>query len=76
MSDPKLENGLYMSPCVLSECTDEMTVVKDEIFGPVMSVLTFKSEDEAIKRANNTFYGLASGVFTRYTHLGRNELPN
>ena len=49
----------------MSECTDDMTVVKDEIFGPVMSVLTFQSEDEAIKRANNTYYGLASGVFTR-----------
>lgn len=42
-----------------------MTCVKEEIFGPVMSVLPFDTEEEVIKRANNTTYGLASGVFTR-----------
>lgn len=42
-----------------------MTCVKEEIFGPVMSVLPFDTEEEVIKRANNTTFGLASGVFTR-----------
>lgn len=42
-----------------------MTCVKEEIFGPVMSVLPFDTEEEVIQRANNTTFGLASGVFTR-----------
>ena len=41
-----------------------MTIVRDEIFGPVMTVLAFDDEDEVIKRANNTEYGLAAGLFT------------
>ncbi|TKS80161.1 Aldehyde dehydrogenase family 9 member A1-B [Collichthys lucidus] len=46
-------------------CTDEMTCVKEEIFGPVMSVLSFKTEEEVLQRANDTTLGLAAGVFTR-----------
>lgn len=46
-------------------CKDDMTCVKEEIFGPVMSVLAFDTEEEVIQRANNTTFGLASGVFTR-----------
>ncbi|XP_010783436.1 aldehyde dehydrogenase family 9 member A1 [Notothenia coriiceps] len=64
-SDPKLKGGYFMSPCVLDNCRDDMTCVKEEIFGPVMSVLPFDTEEEVIKRANNSPYGLASGVFTR-----------
>ena len=45
--------------------TDEMSIAKDEIFGPVMSVLRFKDADEIVERANNTFYGLAAAVWTR-----------
>lgn len=56
-----------MSPCVMTDCTDDMTVVKEEIFGPVMTVLSFDSEEEAIARANDTEFGLSAGVFTRYT---------
>lgn len=48
-----------------ANCTDDMTCVKEEIFGPVMSVLSFESEDEALQRANDTTMGLAAGVFTR-----------
>ena len=55
-----------MSPCVMTDCTDDMTVVKEEIFGPVMTVLSFDSEEEAIVRANDTEFGLSAGVFTRY----------
>lgn len=43
-----------------------MTCVKEEIFGPVMSILPFDTEEEAVERANNTPFGLAGGVFTRY----------
>ncbi|XP_034091528.1 4-trimethylaminobutyraldehyde dehydrogenase A [Gymnodraco acuticeps] len=64
-SDPKLKGGYFMSPCVLDNCRDDMTCVKEEIFGPVMSVLPFDTEEEVIKRANNSPFGLASGVFTR-----------
>uniref|UniRef100_A0A671UUC8 Aldehyde dehydrogenase 9 family, member A1b n=1 Tax=Sparus aurata TaxID=8175 RepID=A0A671UUC8_SPAAU len=63
-SDPKLRGGYYMTPCVLGNCTDEMTCVKEEIFGPVMSVLSFESEEEVLRRANDTSLGLAAGVFT------------
>ncbi|CAH2312752.1 4-trimethylaminobutyraldehyde dehydrogenase [Pelobates cultripes] len=62
--DPKLKGGYYISPCVLGNCRDDMTCVKEEIFGPVMSILSFETEEEALERANNTTYGLAGGVFT------------
>ena len=45
--------------------TDEMAIAKDEIFGPVMSVLKFRDVDEIVERANSTFYGLAAAVWTR-----------
>ncbi|XP_029002476.1 4-trimethylaminobutyraldehyde dehydrogenase A isoform X1 [Betta splendens] len=64
-SDPTLKGGYFMSPCILDNCTDDMTCVKEEIFGPVMSILPFDTEEEVIRRANNTTFGLASGVFTR-----------
>lgn len=64
-SDPKMKDGYFMSPCVLDNCTDDLTCVKEEIFGPVMSVLPFDTEEEVLQRANNTMFGLASGVFTR-----------
>ena len=54
-----------MSPCVLTNCRDDMKVVREEVFGPVMSLLSFTTEREVIERANDTHYGLASGVFTR-----------
>ncbi|CAM4591064.1 unnamed protein product [Lepidochelys olivacea] len=63
--DPKLKNGYYMRPCVLGDCRDDMTCVKEEIFGPVMSILPFDTEEEVLERANNTTFGLAGGVFTR-----------
>ncbi|XP_072220400.1 4-trimethylaminobutyraldehyde dehydrogenase B [Leuresthes tenuis] len=64
-SDPKLRGGYYMTPCVLGDCTDDMICVKEEIFGPVMSVLSFETEEEVLRRANDTTMGLAAGVFTR-----------
>uniref|UniRef100_A0A8D2PZE5 Aldehyde dehydrogenase 9 family member A1 n=1 Tax=Zosterops lateralis melanops TaxID=1220523 RepID=A0A8D2PZE5_ZOSLA len=63
--DPKLKNGYYMRPCVLGNCKDDMTCVKEEIFGPVMAILPFDTEEEVLERANATKFGLAGGVFTR-----------
>jgi len=59
------EQGYYMRPTILSDCTDEMAVVREEIFGPVMSVLIFDDEEEAVARANATHFGLGAGLFTR-----------
>ncbi|MGS0536350.1 betaine-aldehyde dehydrogenase [Pseudoalteromonas sp. SaAl2] len=58
-------NGYFVAPTVFTDCTDDMTIVKEEIFGPVMSVLVFDDEDDAIRRANDTHLGLAAGVFTK-----------
>ena len=65
MSDPDLAEGFYLSPCILTNCQDDMTVVKEEVFGGVLSMLTFKTEEEVVRRANDTEFGLAGGVFTR-----------
>ena len=57
-------DGWFIEPTVFSDVTDNMTIAKEEIFGPVMSVFEFETEDEVITRANNTDLGLAGGVFT------------
>ena len=56
--------GYFVKPTVFSDVTDNMTIAKEEIFGPVMQILKFKTLDEVLDRANNTNYGLAAGVFT------------
>ncbi|PMR71307.1 betaine-aldehyde dehydrogenase [Halomonas heilongjiangensis] len=56
--------GAWAAPTVFTDCTDEMRIVREEIFGPVMAILAFDDEDEVIRRANDTHYGLAAGVFT------------
>lgn len=56
--------GAFVPPTVFADATDEMFIVQEEIFGPVMSVLSFASEAEAVTRANASPYGLAAGVFT------------
>ncbi len=63
--DPALANGCYVEPTIFTNCTDDMDITQEEIFGPVMSILTFSEEEEVIRRANNTEYGLAAGVFTQ-----------
>ncbi len=57
--------GAFVAPTVFDDCRDDMAIVREEIFGPVMTVLAFDDEDEAVARANATDYGLAGGVFTR-----------
>jgi len=58
------ENGFFIEPTVFTDVTDGMTIAREEIFGPVMSILDFSDEDEVIARANDTEFGLAAGVFT------------
>ena len=64
-SDPALAPGYFVEPTVFADCTDDMAIVTEEIFGPVMAVLAFDDEDEVVARANHTPYGLAAGIFTR-----------
>jgi betaine-aldehyde dehydrogenase len=59
-----LGNGFFVAPTVFDGCHDDMTIVREEIFGPVMAVLEFDDEDEVVARANATDFGLAAGVFT------------
>jgi len=65
-----LKDGYFLSPAIFTNCTDDMTIVKEEIFGMVMTILPFSTEDEVLHRANNTDFGLAAGVFTRDIQRG------
>nr|XP_039249745.1 4-trimethylaminobutyraldehyde dehydrogenase-like [Styela clava] len=62
IDDSKMK-GKFISPCILKP-TDDMEISKEEVFGPVMNVYSFKTEEEVLNRANDTKFGLASGVFT------------
>jgi betaine-aldehyde dehydrogenase len=57
-------DGFYVQPTVFADVTDDMTIAREEIFGPVMAVLDFDGEDEVVARANGTEFGLSAGVFT------------
>ncbi|WP_264272257.1 betaine-aldehyde dehydrogenase [Duffyella gerundensis] len=58
------DEGAWVAPTVFTDCRDEMKIVREEIFGPVMSILTYESEEEVVRRANATEFGLAAGVVT------------
>ena len=64
-SDPSLSAGFFVPPTIFVGLKDDSRVVREEIFGPVLTVSTFSSEDEAGRRANDTPFGLAAGVWTR-----------
>jgi aldehyde dehydrogenase (NAD+) len=59
------DRGYFIQPTVFADVQDDMKIAREEIFGPVMSVIPFKSLDEVVKRANRTDYGLAAAVWTR-----------
>lgn len=59
-----LAHGAFVAPTVFADCVDEMRIMREEIFGPVMAVSDFVEEDEVIARANATVFGLAAGVFS------------
>ena len=63
-NDPTLVDGNYVTPAIFADCDDEMQFVKEEVFGPLMAVLPFDGEDEVLRRANDTNYGLSGAVFT------------
>ncbi|MBN3344152.1 betaine-aldehyde dehydrogenase [Pectobacterium brasiliense] len=64
MTDEKYAQGAFVAPTVFTDCRDDMKIVREEIFGPVMSILTYQNEDEVIRRANESEYGLAAGIVT------------
>ncbi|MDY4366648.1 betaine-aldehyde dehydrogenase [Pectobacterium brasiliense] len=64
MTDEKYAQGAFVVPTVFTDCRDDMKIVREEIFGPVMSLLTYQNEDEVIRRANESEYGLAAGIVT------------
>ena len=66
-TDGDLVNGNFIKPAIFDDCTSDMSIVREEIFGPVLTVLTFETEEEAIELANDTDYGLAGAVFCNDT---------
>ena len=63
-TEPELQDGFYLRPTVFADCTPDMTIVREEVFGPVVTVERFTTEDEAIRLGNDTDYGLAGAVWT------------
>jgi acyl-CoA reductase-like NAD-dependent aldehyde dehydrogenase len=59
-----LERGFFVRPTVFSEVTSEMTIAQEEIFGPVLAIMPYDDEDDAVRIANDTMYGLAGGVWS------------
>lgn len=58
-------HGYFIQSTVFADCTDNMQIMREEIFGPVMCITKFKDVDEVIQRANDTIYGLGAGVQTK-----------
>eukprot|EP01006_Ploeotia_vitrea_P009893 TRINITY_DN2491_c0_g1_i1.p1 TRINITY_DN2491_c0_g1~~TRINITY_DN2491_c0_g1_i1.p1 ORF type:complete len:592 (-),score=144.56 TRINITY_DN2491_c0_g1_i1:295-2070(-) len=70
------DKGFFIKPTVFTNVKDDMTIAKEEIFGPVMSLLKFKNLEEAIQRGNKTNYGLAAGVFSKSIKNAMNVANN
>jgi betaine-aldehyde dehydrogenase len=64
VAEGALAQGNFVSPAIFDQCSDQMVIVREEIFGPVMCVLEFDDEDEVVARANDTDFGLSAAVFT------------
>jgi betaine-aldehyde dehydrogenase len=65
VTEGALARGFFVAPTVFDACRDDMSIVREEIFGPVMSVLEFDTEEEVVGRANATEFGLSAAVFTQ-----------
>ncbi|KAJ5569819.1 uncharacterized protein N7459_009249 [Penicillium hispanicum] len=63
-ANPQNKDGYFVQPTVITDVTDSMSIVREEVFGPVVVILPFDTEEEAIRRANDTTYGLGAAVFT------------
>ncbi|SKA96947.1 betaine-aldehyde dehydrogenase [Paucidesulfovibrio gracilis DSM 16080] len=64
-TDPELQKGWFYLPTLFDRCENDMRIVQEEVFGPVISVERFHTEEEAVQRANATVYGLSAGFWTR-----------
>ncbi|WP_028782286.1 betaine-aldehyde dehydrogenase [Thalassobacillus devorans] len=62
--DPELQDGFFYLPTILTDCRSDMTIVQEEVFGPVLTVERFENEEQAVRLANDTIYGLAGAVWT------------
>src|SRR4030095_246893 len=74
LTDARLKDGNFLAPTVFVKTTPQMRIVREEIFGPVLSVQLFDDEAGAVRLANDTIYGLAGGVFTSDTAKGMRVL--
>jgi len=63
--NPELQNGYFVDPTIFSNVNNKSAIAQEEIFGPVLSVIKFKSEQEAIQLANDSIYGLGAGVWSK-----------
>ncbi|WP_242144631.1 MULTISPECIES: betaine-aldehyde dehydrogenase [unclassified Bacillus cereus group] len=63
--DPELQNGFFYKPTIFANCHSQMRIVQEEVFGPVLTVETFKTTEEVIQLANDTIYGLAGAVWSK-----------
>jgi betaine-aldehyde dehydrogenase len=72
---PDYRRGYWIKPTIFTDCTDDMRITRDEIFGPVMCLLPYKTLEEAITRANSTTLGLAAGVFTKNLTTAHQVIP-
>lgn len=64
-SDPALARGFFVEPTLFTDCANDMRIVQEEVFGPVITVERFSTEEEALRNANSTIYGLSAGFWTR-----------
>ncbi|MDS0222413.1 aldehyde dehydrogenase family protein [Haloarcula sp. S1AR25-5A] len=71
-TDPELQDGWYIEPTVFGDVTNDMRIAQEEIFGPVQTIQSFSTYEEAIKLANDTKFGLAAGIGTEKTSLAHN----
>ncbi|MFN3210047.1 MAG: aldehyde dehydrogenase family protein, partial [Roseovarius sp.] len=62
---PETTNGLFVEPTIFTEVTNDMTIARNEVFGPVLVVIPFDNEDEAVEIANDTNFGLAAAFWTK-----------
>ncbi len=63
--DPELQKGFFFPPTLFVDCENDMRIVQEEVFGPVITVERFETEAEVVERANSTIYGLSAGFWTR-----------
>jgi acyl-CoA reductase-like NAD-dependent aldehyde dehydrogenase len=62
--DPPIDQGWYVRPTLFTDATNDMRIAREEIFGPVLTVLTYEDEQDAVRIANDSAYGLAGSVWT------------